>query len=165
LDMAAACREQGNSLFLHGNYPEAVAAYTEGLQQLQQQDPARSTLLSNRAACHLALGDAAAAEADCRAGLAISPANAKLHYRLATSLARQQQHDTPEAAAAIAAAVALLQPEQPSPQMLHVYNEIAAATAAAAEFQGVRLPASPAEIAALQTQQNCSALLALVQAS
>jgi hypothetical protein len=146
--LAAACRDRGNSLFLQANYLEALSAYSEGLQQVPQQDPTRSILLSNRAACHLALQDAAAAEADCRAGLTLSPTNHKLHYRLAKALVAQQQQGTPDAAAAMAAAVALLQSagQQLTPELEQLYSQIAAATAAAPDFQGVQLPVNAADV-------------------
>ena len=92
----------------------------------------RSTLLSNRAAAALALGDAAAAEADCTAGLALAPTNAKLHYRLAKALVQRGAAASAEAAAAVAAAVALYLPQTPAAELLELYARVAAASAASA---------------------------------
>lgn len=165
---ASACRTKGNELYAHTDYAAAAAAYSEGLQQLQHLGSAgnaeRSTLLSNRAACHLAVGDVAAAEVDCKAGIALA-ATPKLCYRLAKAMMApsRQDVDVSGAAAAMAAAVALLQLPAGqyvvSEEMMQLYAKIAVLTHAAG-FQGPELPHSPNGIQhAACTQTLCQALL------
>eukprot|EP00775_Hariotina_reticulata_P005368 gene5368-5603_t len=164
---ASACRTKGNELYAQADYAGAAAAYSEGLQQLQQLRSAgnaeRSTLLSNRAACHLAVGNAAAAEADCKAGIA-QAASPKLYYRLAKALMGQSRQDVDlaGASAAMAVAVALLQLPAGrcvvSEEMMQLYAKIAVLTHAAG-FKGPELPHSPNGIQhAACTQTLCQAL-------
>jgi hypothetical protein len=164
---AGVCQQKGKELYTCGNYAGAVAAYSEGLQQLKRlgsaANVARSTLLGNRAACHLALGDATAAEADCKAGLA-QAASPKLYYRLAKALMdpSRQNLDAAGAAAAMAAAVALLQPPvcqcSMSEEMTRLYTKLESLTHASG-FQGPELPHNPSSIChAACTQTLCYAL-------
>ena len=149
-------RNRGTELYKTGEYAAAAEAYSKGLQLVRPSDAStRALLLSNRAACALALGDTVAAAADCYAGLALTPTNPKLHYRLAKALAQQ---DLPKAAAAIAAAVAFLRPEPPSGEFLELYSKLATATSHAASAPtteqhkssisaSITLPTDPARIA------------------
>jgi tetratricopeptide (TPR) repeat protein len=135
-----ACRERGNDLFRQGQHAAAAAAYTQGLTAGGTHTPssaaARAVLLSNRAACHLALQDAAAAEQDCRQGLVLDPINAKLYYRLAQALVTQGA--AAKAATHMAAAVALMGPAAAaqSPALCDLYSRIQQAAAAAAGVEG-----------------------------
>jgi hypothetical protein len=144
---------RGNALFRSKDFAAAAAAYTEGLSVAASGDPVLAcVLLSNRAACSLSLGDAVAAEADCRAGLLLSPVHPKLHHRLARAFAAQGQPS--KAVAAMGSAVALLPPAW-SHELLALYAEVAAAAAAAAastEAAGdpqalLQLPRDPARVA------------------
>jgi hypothetical protein len=144
---------RGNALFQSGDFAAAAAAYTEGLSvAAPREHPLTCVLLSNRAACALHLGDAAAAEADCRAGLLLSPVHPKLNYRLARALAAQGHAS--KAAAAMGSAVALL-PAARSGELLALYAEVAAAAAeeaSSAEAAGdpkalLQLPRDPARVA------------------
>ncbi|EFJ39514.1 hypothetical protein VOLCADRAFT_100877 [Volvox carteri f. nagariensis] len=149
-------RERGNALFVKGNFIAAAAAYSEGLQSNSSLKTAsnlnctvaeeRAILLCNRAACHLELGNAAAAEADCRDCLQLQPCNVKAHYRLARSLPA----DHPDAAAAIAIAIALCEPGGRADAMMATYNTIqrAADNAAAAAAAAVSAAAAGTDEAA-----------------
>jgi hypothetical protein len=124
-------KSRGNQLYQAGDFSDAADAYTAGLSAAAEGDAnLRSMLYSNRAACYLALGAASEAEADCRAGLALSPLLPKLHYRLAKALVAQGQAGS--AAEAVAAAVALWAPSPLPQDMLELYQEVAEASAAAA---------------------------------
>lgn len=116
---------EANSLYQQGFYAAAATIYTEALQQTQDAAN-RSTILSNRAACALAMQDYIAAEADSRAGLALNPVSAKLRLRLAKALTAQGRLGA--AAAEVAAAVALLLPEAPSADLPQLYQQLSAAT-------------------------------------
>eukprot|EP00878_Enallax_costatus_P012633 GHUV01013196.1.p1 GENE.GHUV01013196.1~~GHUV01013196.1.p1 ORF type:complete len:404 (+),score=83.83 GHUV01013196.1:91-1302(+) len=154
-------RDRGNSLFAAGEYKSAAAVYTEGLHQLSQhEDPViRSVIHSNRAACALALGDIPAAEADCRAGLALDSLSVKLHYRLAKALCQRGRYA--EAAVAVACAVSLLQ-SKPGTEMLQLYSDIASKTHADG-YCGVQLPSDPSKVgcAASVRDMTASALSAV----
>lgn len=164
-------KPDANELYKQGHYAAAAASFTELLEQTKDAST-HSVILSNRAACALALGDTAGAEADCRAGLALNPVSAKLRYRLAQALWQQEQVGA--AAAEIAAAVALLQPDAPTAEMLQLYRQVAAATAypaapaqeqpedaptaapaaVADPYQGLQLPADPRAVVFVSTAQE-----------
>lgn len=163
-----------NVLYKQGNYEAAAAGYTQLLQKQDshQQDAAsRSVLLSNRAACHLALQQRAAAGADCRAGLALNPLSAKLHFRLAKALSDQQADDVTEAAAEAAAAAALQLADRGnggglSADVLALYEQLSAATATRAagrddddensdrDIRSIFLPEDPTSIRIVSTAQE-----------
>ena len=77
----ASLKEEGNDLFKAGNYDAARDKYTTALSVLDSQPDARDhisvrvSLLSNRAACFLKLGDSSNTIADCNAGLELDPNN------------------------------------------------------------------------------------------
>ncbi|KAG5179096.1 hypothetical protein JKP88DRAFT_280654 [Tribonema minus] len=71
----------------------AAAAYTEGLSSNTS-----AALLTNRAACHLRLGNAAAAAGDCLAALEVDPCNTKALYRLSKALTDDAFTNDPAAA-------------------------------------------------------------------
>mgnify|MGYP001807632775 CR=1 FL=1 len=108
---------EAHSLYQQGQYAAAAGIYSQLLQRTQDA-AARSTILSNRAACALHLGDPAAAEADCRAGLSLNPVSAKLRLKLAKALTQQDQASA--AAAEVAAAAALTLPDRPSDELLQL---------------------------------------------
>jgi hypothetical protein len=138
-------RKRGNELFVAGRYADAAAAYSAGLADAGIRDVERGTLLSNRAAAYLKLGDAPAAAADARAALRLQPCNAKAHARLARALPRG---DVLEAPAAVAAAVALLGPHLDA-ELVSLYAAVrdatadAVAAAAAAASPSAPPPAEP----------------------
>eukprot|EP00798_Chlamydomonas_sp_ICE-L_P015001 gene15001-21068_t len=122
-------RQRGNDHFTAKEYVEAIAAYSQGLDTpapsgVQNDGGERGLLLSNRAACHLELGELSSAAQDARAALLILPSNAKAHYRLALSLPR----DHPDAAPAVAAAVALWPPASRSAALASLYKEVQLST-------------------------------------
>jgi len=160
-------KPDADDLYKQGHYAAAAVSYTELLEQTKEAST-RSIILSNRAACALALDDTAGAESDCRAGLTLNPVSAKLRYRLAQALWQQGQDGA--AACQIAAAVALLQPAAPTAEMLQLYQQVAAATAVAATptqeqpadapaaaadpYPGLQLPADPRAVVFVSTAQE-----------
>ncbi|KAF5458135.1 hypothetical protein F2P56_022192 [Juglans regia] len=75
----AAARAKGNELFKASRFPEARAAYEEGLEH----DPYNSVLLCNRAACLSKLGQFERALEDCTAALNLRPSYSKARLRRA----------------------------------------------------------------------------------
>jgi hypothetical protein len=150
-------------LYKQGDYAAAAASFTQVLNQTQDA-ATRSIILSNRAACALAMQDPAAAGADCRAGLVLNPLSPKLRLRLAKALTQQQQYSA--AAAEVAAVVALEKPKEPSSELLQLYQQVTAATGvsdgspAAADTSidsssaGVQLPAHPQNILYVSSAQQ-----------
>ncbi|KAI9354633.1 hypothetical protein DFJ73DRAFT_775797 [Zopfochytrium polystomum] len=107
---ANAARELGNRLYKQGDLAGAIDAYSAGISASARTGDAApdARLLTNRAACHLTLGNLAQAAADCRAALAIDPMNARAWSRLARSLPDDDGDGDSglEAAAAVCCAVA-----------------------------------------------------------
>ena len=64
-------KEAGNEAFKAGRLDEARSKYTDALAAPSAAGALRATLLSNRAACLLKAGEAAAALRDCDAALAL----------------------------------------------------------------------------------------------
>ncbi len=127
-------RDRGNQHFSAGEYAEAAQCYTEGLEQTRglpcmstDQAAQRSTLLANRAACYLKLGQLAKAAADCRECLKHDPCHAKAHFRLAKAL----PPDDVAAGTAIAAAYALWDAAARTSDIIETYEAIQHATATA----------------------------------
>ncbi|KAA8914346.1 hypothetical protein TRICI_002943 [Trichomonascus ciferrii] len=70
-DMADTSRKSGNESFKRGDYTESASHYSRALESVPPKHLLRTILLSNRAACHLKLGDAKSALADAEEGIAI----------------------------------------------------------------------------------------------
>lgn len=105
---AEALKEAGNERLRARSFSEAIKLYSKALSL--RESPVYYT---NRAAAWLAVGAPAEAAADCRAALALDPANAKAHARLSKALcesgdaeAALAHLDGPAAAAVPAAALA-----------------------------------------------------------
>ena len=74
--VADECRVQGNDHFNNGRFKEAIASYTRAIQYDNQQ----SKLFTNRALCHLKLGDLAACETDALRAAELDRDNSKAFY-------------------------------------------------------------------------------------
>ncbi len=74
-------KKAGNDSFGAGRVKEAVEHYTKALKEDGVPNGDRATILSNRAQCHLKLGDNAAAVDDCTACLTLAPGNVKALFR------------------------------------------------------------------------------------
>jgi tetratricopeptide (TPR) repeat protein len=70
-DMADTSRKSGNESFKRGDYTESASHYSTALESVPPKHLLRTILLSNRAACHLKLGDAKSALADAEEGISI----------------------------------------------------------------------------------------------
>lgn len=70
-DMAETSRKSGNESFKRGDYTESASHYSTALEAVPPKHLLRTILLSNRAACHLKLGDAKSALADAEEGIEI----------------------------------------------------------------------------------------------
>ncbi|KAJ1955073.1 hypothetical protein IWQ62_005613 [Dispira parvispora] len=81
MDSVADLKAKGNVAFQKGNYPEAIAHYT----QCVTLDPTNPIYVVNRAMAHLKLGQYSQAEADCTTGLELAPKNVKAWWRRGTS--------------------------------------------------------------------------------
>eukprot|EP01012_Entosiphon_sulcatum_P064972 TRINITY_DN9383_c0_g1_i1.p1 TRINITY_DN9383_c0_g1~~TRINITY_DN9383_c0_g1_i1.p1 ORF type:complete len:402 (-),score=90.04 TRINITY_DN9383_c0_g1_i1:1399-2604(-) len=86
---------EGNDLFREGNHQGALLKFTAALRR----DPRNYKLFSNRALCHLVLGDNNAALADAERCAELRPRWPKAHYRVACAL--QALGRIPEARRAI----------------------------------------------------------------
>jgi hypothetical protein len=102
--MTSAWRDQGNAFFKQGQFEQARAAYTSGIEETCIPTE-KTALLSNRAACHLELGDFSAAATDCRLVIDADPCHAKAHYRLAKACLNQADCRTASIAACCALAL------------------------------------------------------------
>ncbi|PFH31686.1 tetratricopeptide repeat-containing protein [Besnoitia besnoiti] len=65
------------------NAKMALECYSAGLDQQCGDKPLEAVLLSNRAQCHLVLGELVSCVNDCRAALRLDPDNVKAYYRAA----------------------------------------------------------------------------------
>lgn len=133
-DPVQQAKDKGNALFQAGHLPEALAAYTAGIDL----DPASATthvLYANRAMCHLKLGSWAAAEKDATTCVHMNTGYAKAYYRRA--MARRQLGKLREARADLEAVLALAPKDASAQQEMEsvtraLQAERAAATATAA---------------------------------
>ena len=78
-----ALKAQGNKLFAEGKTVEAIEVYDEALQLGEVSPDWRCTVLCNRAACYLKLGDAKRCATDCTEALELDGGRAKAFYRRA----------------------------------------------------------------------------------
>ncbi|KAL3910970.1 MAG: hypothetical protein SGPRY_008870 [Prymnesium sp.] len=95
----------GVALFKAGEFAAAAKAFGSSLAGLADTPHQQAVALTNRAACHARLGDAAKAEDDSRSAIRASPEYARAYLRLASTLPACHE----DAAAAVVAAVALSQ--------------------------------------------------------
>jgi hypothetical protein len=82
----AAAKEAGNAAYTKGDTAQALASYSEALQDEEVPVTERAILLSNRAQCFLKLGDNASAIEDCTACLTHSPDHVKALFRRCVQL-------------------------------------------------------------------------------
>ncbi|KAF8781399.1 Protein unc-45 like protein [Argiope bruennichi] len=78
---AAQLKEEGNALFSAGDYSGAVKLYTKALKQCAETSTEAATLLKNRAAAYLKLGEYQKVVRDASAALEITPADVKALFR------------------------------------------------------------------------------------
>jgi tetratricopeptide (TPR) repeat protein len=98
-------RDQGNALFKQRDFEQAKVAYTKGIEDEPCSISEKATLLCNRAACLLELGEFADAVSDCRQIIESEPCHAKAHFRLAKACLKHG--DMRAASIAACSAVAL----------------------------------------------------------
>ncbi|KAG5475738.1 hypothetical protein LSCM4_04323 [Leishmania orientalis] len=135
-------KEKGNALFQSGHLPEAVAAYTVGIDL----DPASATthvLYANRAMCYLKLGQWTAAEKDATTCVHMNTGYAKGYYRRA--VARKQLGKLREARADLEAVLAL------APRDISAQQEMESVTRA---LQAERAAASQTTTATATTKKR-----------
>jgi len=82
----AAAKEAGNAAYTKGDTAQALASYSEALQDEEVPVTERAILLSNRAQCFLKLDDNASAIEDCTACLTHSPDHVKALFRRCVQL-------------------------------------------------------------------------------
>jgi tetratricopeptide (TPR) repeat protein len=96
VDMATACKEEGNRNFSGGNYATAIACYTEALRFAPLDETfnaQRAIYYCNRAACHLQLGDAEEALYDCDRALELNATYNKALARRAAAMEKLEKLD------------------------------------------------------------------------
>lgn len=86
-------KEKGNKAFKERNFEEAIALYSDAITQKADE----AVLYSNRSACHLEIGDNAAAEADALKAIELEASFLRGYMRLHTALCNMGRFD--EAAA------------------------------------------------------------------
>ncbi|GIX73165.1 protein unc-45 homolog B [Caerostris extrusa] len=74
-------KNEGNTLFSAGNYREAIKLYSQALKQCTENSTDYATLLKNRAAAYLKLGEYLKVVKDTSAALEIIPADVKALFR------------------------------------------------------------------------------------
>ncbi|GIY72086.1 protein unc-45 homolog B [Caerostris darwini] len=74
-------KNEGNTLFSAGNYREAIKLYSQALKQCTENSTESATLLKNRAAAYLKLGEYHKVVKDTSAALEIIPADVKALFR------------------------------------------------------------------------------------
>jgi hypothetical protein len=83
-EFAVELKDKGNELFKSADYPGAKGFYTQALAKCESSDKEiRATILSNRAACNLKLGDFKSSIEDCSSALVINPLLVKSLFRRA----------------------------------------------------------------------------------
>ncbi|KAK7198623.1 TPR-repeat protein [Novymonas esmeraldas] len=145
VDPIQEAKEQGNLLFQRGRLPEAVAAYTVGID-LDPASAATHVLYANRAMCRLKLGEWAAAEVDATTCLRMNAGYAKAHYRRA--MARKALGKLREARADLEAVLALAPRDGDALREMEVVTRaLQAQRAAAGSSSGVAAASSTAAAA------------------
>ena len=93
-------KEKGNKVFAAGDYVLAQQHYTHALTRLAEEPDAadhavlHASLLSNRAACHLKLGDATSTLTDCNLSLQLDPSNLKSLLRRASAYEMRERYQS-----------------------------------------------------------------------
>ncbi|KAA1479181.1 hypothetical protein DENSPDRAFT_846114 [Dentipellis sp. KUC8613] len=108
-DEAARLKAEGNALYVSKQYEEAIAKYTQAIEQ----DHSNAVLFSNRAACYQALKRYGKAVGDAHKATQLDETFPKAWARLATAQAALSQNT--EALASWRRALAALPTEDPSP--------------------------------------------------
>jgi len=90
-EYASAKKEEANKLFAQSRIREARDAYTQALTYLKSVSELRSTILTNRALCHLKLNDFADTIKDSTEALHGNPGIVKAHFRKAIAHAKLKQ--------------------------------------------------------------------------
>jgi len=78
--LALEAKERGNDAFRGGEFPKAIAAYSEAIER----DPGNASFYSNRAAAYLKLADFGYALKDCEKCIELDPTFTKAYKRKAT---------------------------------------------------------------------------------
>jgi len=87
-------REKGNSRFKSGDVAGALECYTQAIKGEEGGNAeGRATLLGNRAACHLKLGDLHQCVTDCTEALELNPTFVKALYRRSQAYAQQGENN------------------------------------------------------------------------
>lgn len=80
----------GNELYKQRKFSHAIAAYSKGLsyldKELDETAELKSTLLSNRAACHVMMKNYQKSIDDCKEALRVNPNNVRARQRMEESL-------------------------------------------------------------------------------
>jgi tetratricopeptide (TPR) repeat protein len=118
-------KDQGNTLMGQKRTEEAVRAYTDSLRVDPQYTPA----LNNRAQAHLALGNYAAAIADCDAVLRLEAGNVKALYRRASARAALMVQEPGQRSLALQDLSAVLAAEPGHTQAKQLYAQVSSAPA------------------------------------
>lgn len=96
VDLANACKEEGNRHFASGTFDTAAACYTEALRHIPRDsshDTARAVYYCNRAACSLALGKHEDALYDCDRTIELNPKYVKAYARRAAVFEKFEKLD------------------------------------------------------------------------
>lgn len=89
-ELANQYKLDGNQLFKQKKFHDARASYTKGIdylkEELDETAELKSVLFSNRAACHVMMGNYQKAIDDCKDALRINPKNMRARQRMEESL-------------------------------------------------------------------------------
>lgn len=89
-ELAEQYKLDGNENYKQKKFSDAIASYTKGIvylvKELDETAELKSTLYSNRAACHVMLNNYQKSVDDCKQALRINPQNARARQRMEESL-------------------------------------------------------------------------------
>lgn len=89
-ELAKQYKLDGNELYKQKKFTDAIASYSKGLsyldRELDETAELKSTLHSNRAACHVMMRNYQGAIEDCKEALRINPKNTRARQRMEESL-------------------------------------------------------------------------------
>jgi tetratricopeptide (TPR) repeat protein len=142
-------KDLGNALMGQTRTEEAVRAYTDSLRL----DPQYAPALNNRAQAHLALGNYAAAIADCDAVLRLEAGNVKALYRRASARAALMVQEPGQRGLALQDLSAVLAAEPGHTQAKQLYAQVSAAPATTGSESQPSAPvqAAPAAVSTSST--------------